>query len=110
MKEDESSGLNLRRNPLTIKFTPFGAPPRAKRNLPGAITEFLVEHNLEFTHPNEFPKIKLNPICRKARCGYSFHPPHREFRLSDIANVELEYEGHAAIINDMEQLELQLLV
>ncbi len=98
--------MEIMAEPYNDKIHGLWRQPRKDRA--GAITEYLIEHKIEFTHPKNFPKIHLNPHCRKARLGYSFHPPHVAYRLSDKVGTNLEDLCHLALINDMMQMELKL--
>lgn len=78
------------------------------KGLPGSITEFILENKLEFIVPETLPKIKLNPRCRKAQRGYSFHPPHLDQSLSALTGITLEHICDRQILEDTMQLELSL--
>lgn len=100
--------MEIMAEPYNDKIHGLWRHPRKAKAPPGAITEYLVEHNIEFTHPRDLPKVKLNPQCRKAQCGYSFYPPHRSFRLSELIDAKLEDICHSEILNEYAQLELSL--
>ncbi len=99
--------MEIMAEPYNDKVHGLWRQPRKDRA--GSITEYLIEHKIEFTHPKNFPKIHLNPHCRKARLGYSFYPPHKAGSLSELTGIKLEDLCHFTIINDMTQMELELI-
>lgn len=57
---------------------------RKKDQRPGSITEYLLKHNIAFTHPDELDHMALNPNCNKGKRGFTFNEPHVEYRLRDM--------------------------
>jgi hypothetical protein len=49
---------------------------------PASMTEYILEHGLEFVHPDDLEFMPLNAKCAKYRQGYTFEGPHEDkFRL-----------------------------
>ena len=78
---------------------------RKKDGRPGSITEYLVQHNIPFTHPDELEHMPLNPNCAKGKRGFTFNEPHVDYRLRDkIGGCEcsqLENHFHAKLVEGL---------
>lgn len=91
--------------PYNKKVQGLWRKPRKRDNRPGSITEYLLQNGIEFTHPDEFDKIPLNPNCQKFKKGYTFHPPHIDKSLADLIGgcncITLEHKQHEKIIQTL---------
>jgi hypothetical protein len=71
----------------------------------GSITEYLVENDIPFTHPDELEFMPLNPACNKGKRGFTFNEPHNEVRLTDLIGgcncAAMENHQHLQIIKSL---------
>lgn len=78
--------------PYNDKIHGLWGLPRKRKQLPGSITEYILEQDLEFVPLTVFgKKVVLNPACQKAKQGHTMRPPHRTPTLSE----QLRERGHA---------------
>jgi len=78
---------------------------RKRDNRPGSITEYLVEKQIPFTHPDELEWMPLNKNCQKAKRGFTFEGPHRKDSLSKLIGgcecAKVENHFHKQIIKEL---------
>ena len=65
--------------------------PNKRRNLPGAIGQFILDEGLPFVPLSSLKPIPANPACGKSDRGFTFRPPH----LTESLRAKVEAAGHA---------------
>jgi len=78
---------------------------RKRDNRPGSITEYLVQNDIQFTHPDKLEFMRLNENCARSKRGFTFDGPHKELRLADLIGgcecAQIENHFHADLIEEL---------
>lgn len=75
--------------------------PRKADARPGSITQYLIENEIPFVHPDDLPDdMPLNPACGKSRNGWTFRPPHDAPNLAAMLEA-MENDQHWNLIDNL---------
>jgi hypothetical protein len=85
----------LSAEPYNSKVHGLWRRPRKKAALPGSMTEFILEEELEFVPLTDLcTKVVLNPACNKSRVGYSLRPDPTHRPRHQWLSEQLRDHGH----------------
>lgn len=79
--------------------------PRKSDGRPGSITEYMVQNNIPFTHPDELEWMPLNENCQKGKRGFTFEGPHNTLSLAKLIGgcecAKAENHFHAQLVENL---------
>lgn len=95
---DEERGRIMRieilAEPYNQKVYGLWRKDRKHDGRPGSITEFILKEGLTFVHPDDLPdEMPRNPKCGKAKRGFTFYPPHRDYSLRELLDQYVKDGG-----------------
>ncbi len=95
--------------PYNRKVSGLWRRPRKADARPGSITEYAIQENLEFVHPDDLEWMPLNPNCLKGKRGFTFDKPHGDYLLANLISgckcSDVENHFHSQLISDMRLFE-----
>jgi len=120
MKEDELHALTPEELGRVVRVEVVAEPynrkveglwrrRRKRDNRPGSMTEYIVEHGMDFVHPDQLEWMSLNENCMKGKRGFTFDEPHVEYRLRDLIGgcecAKVENHFHKEIVDSLFDME-----
>jgi len=94
--------MEIAAEPYNTKVHGLWRKPRKRDARPGSITEFILQEDLEFVHPDDLSdEMPLNPACSQAKTGYTMKPPHLATSLSETLAEHMLSKGDEQLLHEI---------